>query len=83
MAIRDRAGEYNDLELLFDMQMSNYRELKECIEELVLLKNLWDGVVLVVETFQSWDGILWDKIDTEELVRTIRDIQTQAKLDRA
>ena len=30
--------------LLFDMQMSNYRALKESIDDLVLLKNLWDAI---------------------------------------
>eukprot|EP00929_Paragymnodinium_shiwhaense_P077081 TRINITY_DN3967_c0_g2_i2.p1 TRINITY_DN3967_c0_g2~~TRINITY_DN3967_c0_g2_i2.p1 ORF type:complete len:4576 (+),score=1729.31 TRINITY_DN3967_c0_g2_i2:93-13820(+) len=78
--IRERADGYNDLELLFDMQMSNYRALKDCLEDLVLLKNLWDGVVLVRETFKSWDTILWDKIDTESLVQTVRDIANQVKV---
>eukprot|EP00931_Biecheleriopsis_adriatica_P036383 TRINITY_DN2095_c0_g1_i5.p1 TRINITY_DN2095_c0_g1~~TRINITY_DN2095_c0_g1_i5.p1 ORF type:complete len:4649 (-),score=1173.32 TRINITY_DN2095_c0_g1_i5:61-14007(-) len=79
LAIRERANEFNDLELLFDMQMSSYRELKECQEELVYLKNLWDGVVMVKETFQSWNTILWDKIDTDSLVQSARDLQTQVK----
>jgi len=76
---RDRANEFNDLELLFDMQMSNYRELKECAQELVDLKNLWDGTVLVKTTFDSWNDILWDKIDTESLLLTAREITNQVK----
>jgi dynein heavy chain len=79
LEISDKAKEYNDLELLFDMQMSNYRDLKECVVELVLLKNLWDGVILVLDTFVSWNDILWEKIDTDALVQTVRDFQTQVK----
>ena len=79
LAIRQKANDFNDLELLFDMQMSSYRELKECQEELILLKNLWDGVALVKETFESWNSILWDKIDTDSLVQQARDLQTQVK----
>jgi len=79
LAIRERANEFNDLELLFDMQMSSYRELGECQSEILYLKNLWDGVVLTQETFKSWDTILWDKIDTDSLVTTARDLQTQVK----
>jgi len=77
--IQKRAEEFNDLELLFDMAMSNYRELKESRDELVQLKNLWDGIVLVLATFEDWNVILWDKIDTESLVMTARDIQTGVK----
>ncbi|CAK0818712.1 unnamed protein product [Prorocentrum cordatum] len=77
--IRARAGEYNDLEMLFDMAMSNYRDLKYCFEELVLLKNLWDGVSLVLDTFENWNDILWEKIDTDGLVATVRDFQNQVK----
>lgn len=77
--MNQRAADYNDLELLFDMQMSNYRSLKDCLEDLKLLKNLWDGIVLVKETFLSWNDILWDKIDTESLVLTCRDLGQQVK----
>ncbi|CAK0838245.1 unnamed protein product [Prorocentrum cordatum] len=80
LQIREQAEDYNDLELLFDMAMSNYRDLKECIDELVLLKGLWDGVVLVQTTFLSWDCILWDKIDTGALVQQVRDLQNQVKV---
>jgi dynein heavy chain len=79
MAIKTRSEEFNELEMLFDMQMSNYRALKECVEDLVSLKNVWDGVVLVRETFNSWNDILWDKIDTEALVLTVKDLQNQVK----
>ncbi|CAE8597984.1 unnamed protein product [Polarella glacialis] len=79
LLIREKANEFNDLELLFDMQMSNYRELRECQSEIVFLKNLWDGVVMVQDTFESWNEILWDKIDTEKLVTTVRDLQLQVK----
>ncbi|CAK0903564.1 unnamed protein product [Prorocentrum cordatum] len=77
--IRARAGEYNDLEMLFDMAMSNYRDLKYCFEELVLLKNLWDGVSLILDTFENWNDILWENIDTDGLVATVRDFQNQVK----
>ena len=50
--------EFNELELLFDLQMSNYRTLKDCNDDLILLKNLWDAIVLSRETFDSWNDIL-------------------------
>merc|ERR1719440_2524990 len=61
------------------MAMSNYRALGECTSDLVLLKNLWDGVSLVHETFTNWNDIKWDVIDTDSLVTTVRDIAAQVK----
>jgi dynein heavy chain len=77
--IRAKACDYNDLEILFDMAVSNYRALKDCTDDLVQLKNLWDGVVLVNKTFNNWNDIKWDEIDTEALVNLVRDIQAQVK----
>jgi dynein heavy chain len=67
------------LELLFDIAMSSYRPLKDCLDDLVNLKSLWDCIVLVCETFASWDSISWDDIDTEELVFRVRDLSIQVK----
>jgi hypothetical protein len=54
MGIPAKAHANNNLEQLFDLQESKYQEFKDFVEELVLLKNLWDGVVLVLTTRSSW-----------------------------
>lgn len=77
MEIRARAEEFNDLELLFDMAMSDYRPLNDCLNNLVLLKNLWDLIVMVRETFSAWYNVLWDKIDTGQMVETVRELSNQ------
>jgi dynein heavy chain len=77
--IMKAAKEYNNLELLFDMQMSNYRALKESIDDLVLLKNLWDAIVLVKETFLDWHATLWEKINTDDMLMRVKDLQLQVK----
>merc|ERR1719326_2713699 len=79
MAITDNAKEYNNLELLFDMVQSNYRALKDSEGDLQLLKNLWDGILLVKETFLNWNSTLWDKIDTDQLLMRVKELQTQVK----
>lgn len=55
MEIRARTGteQFNDLELLFDMAMINYQLLIDCYNNLVLLKNPWDLLVTVRETFSA------------------------------
>jgi dynein heavy chain len=71
------AAELNDLETLFDMQKSSYKQLKECRAELCLLKQLWDLTALIDYQFDAWKSLPWDKIDTELLMMLIREMQTK------
>jgi dynein heavy chain, axonemal len=75
--LEDEARELNNLETLFDMQKSSYKQLKECKTELCLLKQLWDLVSLIDFQFEAWKLTLWDKIDTENLMQLIREMQTK------
>jgi dynein heavy chain len=69
------AAELNDLETLFDMQKSSYKQLKDCKTELVLLKQMWDLVSLIDYQFEAWEATKWDKIDTDQLSQLIREMQ--------
>ena len=37
-----------------------------------------DLIVMVRETFSAWYYVLWDKIDTEQMVATVRELSNQA-----
>jgi len=78
-AMKARAADLNEQEMLFDISQSSHRGLTECAADLDFLKQLWDGVVLIKETFKSWDTILWDAIDTDDLVMTVRDLEKKVK----
>jgi dynein heavy chain len=78
--ISARAKEFNNLERLFDIAVSGYRQLKECSNDLGFLKHLWDAISLIKTTFQEWDGTLWDKIDTDDLMMRTKDLVTQVKV---
>jgi dynein heavy chain len=67
----------NNLEILFDIQKSSYKQLKDCRNELVSLKYMWDLISLVEFQFENWKSTLWDKIDTENLMQLIKDMQTK------
>jgi dynein heavy chain len=80
MTVLDKSKEYNNLELLFDIQPSNYRALKDSLDDLVHLKNLWDAIILIKETFLDWNDTLWDSINTDDLLMRVKDLATQAKV---
>ena len=68
MALEERAKDYNNLETLFELQKSGYKQLKDCKNELISLKYMWDLIALVDYQFNAWKSTLWDKIDTDTLV---------------
>jgi dynein heavy chain len=38
---------------------------------------MWDLIALVEYQFENWKSTLWDKIDTENLMTLIKDMQTK------
>jgi dynein heavy chain len=77
--ISENARGFNNLERLFDIAVSGYRQLKESNTDIVLLKNLWDAIALIQTTFDDWNTTLWDKIDTDEMMMRVKDLMTQGK----
>mmetsp|Transcript_20734 Transcript_20734/g.31858 ORF Transcript_20734/g.31858 Transcript_20734/m.31858 type:complete len:227 (+) Transcript_20734:3822-4502(+) len=59
------------------MQKSSYKDLRDCRTELVQLKQMWDLISLIDYQFENWKSTLWDKIDTEELMQLIKEMQTK------
>jgi len=73
----EEAKELNNLETLFDLQKSSYKQIKDCKNELKSLKQMWDTIALVDMQFESWKKTLWNQIDTEQLMTLIKDMQTK------
>jgi dynein heavy chain, axonemal len=58
---------YNELEDLFELQISKYPETHDTREELRLLKSLWDFKAMLTSTYGGWRTALWTQVDTEAL----------------
>ena len=72
--IEEEAKSLNNLETLFDLQKSSYKQLKDCKNELSSLKYMWDLISLIDLQFEAWKSTLWDKIDTDNLMQLIKDM---------
>jgi len=59
---------YNELEELFELQVSKYPETSDTRRDLKLLKWVWDFKVMCDKLFESWKQQLWSEINTEALV---------------
>jgi len=75
--LRDEAADLKNQESLFDLESSNYKELKECQKDLENLKKMWDLIALIDLQFDNWRSTLWDKIDTYLLQTLIKDMSTK------
>ena len=59
-ALQESAG-------LFEVNVPDYKQLKTCRKEVILLKSLWDVVALVKSSFGDWNTTLWCDINVEQM----------------
>lgn len=52
---------------LFEVNIPDYKQLKACRREVVMLKALWDMIVLVKSSFADWNTTLWCDINVEQM----------------
>ena len=72
---------------LFEVNTPDYKQLKACRREVIMLKQLWDTVDLVCSCIDDWKTTLWQDINVEtmdiELKKFMKDIRTLDKEMRA
>ncbi|KAG8222097.1 hypothetical protein J437_LFUL000860, partial [Ladona fulva] len=52
---------------LFEVNVSEFKQLKQCCKELRMLKQLWDYVHIVQTSIEDWKLTPWRKIDVENM----------------
>ncbi|VDN97799.1 unnamed protein product [Rodentolepis nana] len=57
---------------LFEVVLSEYRQLSSCRRELRLLKSVWDWVVLIRSTISGWYNTPWRRISVDEMEFTLK-----------
>nr|XP_006007896.1 PREDICTED: dynein heavy chain 11, axonemal [Latimeria chalumnae] len=72
---------------LFEVTIPDFRQLKQCRREIVLLKALWDIIMNVRSSIDNWTQTQWRQINVEqmdvELRRFAKEIRTLDKEVRA
>ena len=79
-SLREAAG-------LFEVGVSDFKQLKACRREIALLKSLWDMITLVQSSFGDWNTTLWSDINVEQMEidckKFVKDIRALDKEMRA
>ncbi|XP_061771898.1 dynein axonemal heavy chain 11 [Nerophis ophidion] len=85
-AIRDMEKELTELQRsthLFDVSIPEFRDIKLCKRDIVVLKELWDIVVFVHTNVENWTKSKWRQINVEQMDAELRGFATDMrKLDK-
>jgi dynein heavy chain len=54
--IEKEAFDYNQLERLFELEKSGYKQLRDCAIDLKSLKVMWDAISMVNFQYNDWKG---------------------------
>ncbi|KAL0180144.1 hypothetical protein M9458_025586, partial [Cirrhinus mrigala] len=52
---------------LFEVNIPDYRQLKQCRKELPILKELWDLVLVVQSCLEAWQTTPWRQINVDDM----------------
>jgi len=63
--IKAEAKRFNDLENLFELELTKYKLLTECKNDLEKLKLMWDIISLINNSYANWMTTPWKAIDVE------------------
>ncbi|XP_076855598.1 dynein axonemal heavy chain 17-like [Brachyhypopomus gauderio] len=57
---------------LFEVNVPDYKQLKACRKDIVLLKELWDVILLVKGNMDDWKTTLWKEINVDKMDMDIK-----------
>ena len=63
------------LESLFELQRTKQKELNDCKNELVQLKQMWDLISIIDGQFESWKETLWEQINADNLELLLKNMK--------
>lgn len=52
---------------LFEVNVPEFKQLRQCRRELTLLKTLWDYIFIIRTSFDDWKTTLWQEINVEQM----------------
>jgi dynein heavy chain, axonemal len=78
--IEKKAQDYNNLEKLFELSRSQYKQLKECHNDLKNLKTMWDAIAMINFQYNDWKSKPWRQIKADTMSEVNKLLQNGLKL---
>ncbi|KAM4697873.1 dynein axonemal heavy chain 11-like [Rhinophrynus dorsalis] len=64
---------------LFEVNMPEYKQLRQCRAEIILLKSVWDMVIFVRTSIKDWMKTPWKQINIEKMDMELRRFAKEMK----
>lgn len=77
--LEQEAAAFNELEELFELQISKYPEMGETRRDLKLLKWIWDFNALVEKLYEGWRSQYWSDVETEAWLEQNKELLKQLR----
>lgn len=66
--LKIKAAEYQNLEELFELEGTKYKELRNTQSDIKKLGKLWEAIRDIYAQYDKWNKILWKSIKTDVLL---------------
>ena len=77
--LTEKGKAVNELEDLFELSLSAHEPLHQVGEDLLVLKGLWDVILLVDSNLSSWKNTAWADIKTDDLLDEVKGLTNLLK----
>ncbi|KAJ1188151.1 hypothetical protein NDU88_004915 [Pleurodeles waltl] len=64
---------------LFEVTVSEYKQLKQCRSDIILLKSVWDMVIFVRTSIKDWMKTPWTQVNVEQMDMELRRFAKEMK----
>nr|XP_043887070.1 dynein axonemal heavy chain 11 [Solea senegalensis] len=65
---------------LFEVSFPDYRQLRQCRSDIILVKAVWDMVVFVKTSIEDWTKTPWKEINVEQMDMELRRFAKEMKM---
>ncbi|KAE8291050.1 Dynein heavy chain 11, axonemal Axonemal beta dynein heavy chain 11 Ciliary dynein heavy chain 11 [Larimichthys crocea] len=67
---------------LFEVSFPDYKQLRQCRSDIILVKAVWDMVIFVKTSIEDWTKTPWKEINVEQMDMELRRFAKEMKLDK-
>uniref|UniRef100_A0A3B5A740 Dynein axonemal heavy chain 11 n=1 Tax=Stegastes partitus TaxID=144197 RepID=A0A3B5A740_9TELE len=65
---------------LFEVSFPDYKQLRQCRSDIILVKAVWDMVIFVQTSIQDWTKTPWKEINVEQMDMELRRFAKEMKM---
>ncbi|CAK8694647.1 unnamed protein product [Clavelina lepadiformis] len=65
--MEDEMHELFEAAAIFEINVPDFKQMKQCRREVILLKSLWDMITLVKTSIEDWKKTKWANINVEQM----------------